>query len=880
MSQSAHLEVVVTSSGIQGASKDLRDLTAYSKETEKQQQHLAGVFAEMAAAEEKEAAKAVAASAKKAEAQEKAAQKIAAAAEMQAQKAAQAATKQAARENEQWNDAIQKAIARNEKRAESAERAAKREAEAWNNAIQRAKAGLDGVLPIRPSLQRIEARVNESSSSGLAGVGMGLKEGAIGAFGLGALAGGGAAIGSAIAEGVHKAVDSVIELSAELGNLRGRIAGVTGDAESANEKFEELESMTLGKLPSTVREVSEAFVFLGNTGLNNSREALKSYSNIAAQTGHSLGDVAHAVELASQGNYRSLREYGIKVKEEGDNLQVTFRGQTETIAHSSEAIEGYMQSLGNVEFAGAVDRQMDTIGGAVKRTHDAWEKLITTVADSSLGSLIESTVGASTSVIDAMTASVDALFDKVHKGRRELEADKARVAEENALNKTMAAWADPSASRSEIEGLAARLAAHEQSSSDKALAQYTKNEALIARLETLGEENVGDMTLSQARNENERQYRRDAGGDKQAKEGFELKVDYGDESRNRYLSMVAKQNADELAAVHEALNKKEDSAREFYEHNKALLEAAKGDRTADLLANETEWSLHLAKLADMKAAEAAASSAKEAAFQKKIGGYGRKPESGYAAVNFKYAGMQTDLKNDFGDKLSADPSNPFVDPGKLEAEQQYKEKSVEIEKARAREIDEVNKQLVANSLTSAEATFGGLANAMKRSHGEQSAAYKTMFAMQKTFGLASAEAAMMTGIAKAWERGWPEGIPAALGAAAEGAKVISELSSLSYSGAYDSGGNIPAGTYGDVGERRPELLLVGGRSQVQGPATVIGGAATAGLLGGGQSPQLNVRVVNAYADTMGAERHLSSTAGEHQVMNIIRRNASTIGALR
>jgi hypothetical protein len=849
MSSTAHLEVVVGSGGVMSADKALKQLTATAKETEKQQQHMAAVMAEIAAAEERAAAKAVAASTKQAD----------------------AAARAAARESEAWNDAKQKALARYDQQAAAAERAAERQLQAtartisrenemWDRAIQRAKAGLDGVLPIRPSLQRIEANQQQSS-----GIGAGIAQGALGSVGMGVLAGGAAGIAAAGVEKLFSTIaegkNAVIDVSVELNNLRSRIAGVTGSADTANDKFEELESMTLGKLPSTVRQVSEAFVFLGNTGLSNSREALKSYSNIAAQTGHSLNDVTEAVERATLGNYRGLRQYGIKVKEEGDNLQVTFRGQTDTIAHSSEAIEGYMQRLGNVEFAGAVDRQMDTIGGSVKKAHDAWEKLIVTVADSSLGSLIQSTVGASVSVVDAMTASVDALFDRVHKGARELEADKARIAAQDKLDKTMMGWADPSASKSEINALAARLEAHAQSSADKALEQYTKNEALIDRLAALGETRVGDMTLEEARTENERQYRRDNGSGK-PKQAYDAHVVEGQQTGEAaYTQMVAKQEYDQFLIVRDALAKQEDAERASYEKRREFLAEYTGPDSEALWAKNTDlWEKHLDDVAE-KAAK------KQIELQQKLQRIGIGPQSQIQQVNNKTAGYRLELEGALAENLSGKNGDVL----KLEAERTYAEKSIAIEKARAKEIEAINRELAQQSMQNAELIFGGLATAMKNAHGEQSKEYRAMFAMQKAFALATAEVALYTDMAKASEAGFPANIPLYLKAAADGAQIISALSSMSYSGAYDAGGRVPGGSYGDVGERGWELVRGG---KVAGPAQVVGREATAAMLGGGGARP--IRIVNAFDGGEAVRGFLGSTAGEQVLVNFVKRNGSLI----
>ena len=886
----ARLQIVVDSSGVRSADKDLKQLTATAKETEKQQKHMADVFAEMVRAEEKEAAKAAAAAEKKAAATEKAAARAAAVAEKEAQRAAAAAerqaaaaSRQAAREAEQWNDAKQKAIARYERESEAAEKAAarklaaaekaaKREDELWNNAIQRAKAGLDGVLPIRPSLQRIEAKLNEAPSHSTGGAVLeGLKEGgasALSSIGMGALAGGAAGVAAVAVEHVtEKLVELKNEVIANLiedDKLIARLGGVTDSAEAAGETFEDLQKQTFGKLPSKIDEVANAFIQLGNNGLQNGQSALKAYSNIAAQTGASLGTVASAVQAATLGNYKSLREFGIRVKEEGDNLQVTFRGQTEIIAGGAESIEAYMQRLGTVQFAGAVERQMDTIGGTVKKTQDAWEKFINAVGDSTLGSIIQSSVGASIGVIDAMTASVEALFDKAHKGMREMEADKRRAEEQSKLDKTMMSWADPSVSKSEAARLAAVIDDHRQSAADKTLATYTKQLALLQQMKDLGETQLPNgMSLSDAETELTRQYMRDSGGAKtKADVAFVLPQD--DSGFARYHEMRAKQDADDLRSVRESLAKKKDADEEFYKHNKEILEQSTSDQTELLAANEVAWDKHVAE-------KKAKLDKEQLDLQKRLQSLGVETESQFQVTNRKYAGQQMELGAALSDNMSGKNGVDL----QLAAEQTYADKSVAIERARAEEIAQINRTLVQQSATNASAMFGSLATAMKNAHGAQSKEYATMFAAEKAFALVSAEASMFQSMAEANKQPFPANIPLYLKAAAQGAQLIAQISSLSYSGSFDSGGSIGADSYGDVGERRPELLLVHGRSQVQGPATVIGGAATADILGKGSSGQ-PLRIVNAFDGGETVRGFLGSTQGERVLVNFIKRNGSLI----
>jgi hypothetical protein len=70
-------------------------------------------------------------------------------------------------------------------------------------------------------------------------------------------------------------------------------------------------------------------------------------------------------------------------------------------------------------------------------------------------------------------------------------------------------------------------------------------------------------------------------------------------------------------------------------------------------------------------------------------------------------------------------------------------------------------------------------------------------------------------------------------------------------------------------------LLVHGKSQVQGPATVIGGQDTARLLGGGQAER-PIRFVTVVGATDAFKGFLGSTPHEEAMVNFVKNNGPLI----
>lgn len=179
-------------------------------------------------------------------------------------------------------------------------------------------------------------------------------------------------------------------------------------------------------------------------------------------------------------------------------------------------------------------------------------------------------------------------------------------------------------------------------------------------------------------------------------------------------------------------------------------------------------------------------------------------------------------------------------------------------------------------LTSGEQLFGGLAGLAKSYAGEQSSAYRALFAVSKAFSVAQAAMSISTGLAKAQELGFPANLAEMARVAATGASILSQINGANFAGAYDQGGQIPAGKIGLVGEYGPELI--------RGPATVTGRVATDRKLrensgqdsGPAPAPVVNVRNINVLDPAVVGD-YLGTDEGEQLIMNVVQRNQRALG---
>lgn len=126
-------------------------------------------------------------------------------------------------------------------------------------------------------------------------------------------------------------------------------------------------------------------------------------------------------------------------------------------------------------------------------------------------------------------------------------------------------------------------------------------------------------------------------------------------------------------------------------------------------------------------------------------------------------------------------------------EQEHQDKLLQIESARQQA-----------QLAAAESLFGNLADVTATFAGEQSALYKTMFAVQKAAAIAQSIVAIQSGIAQAAANPWPANLAAMASVAAATAGIVSNIQSVALTGmAHDGIDRVPReGTWLlDKGER-------------------------------------------------------------------------------
>jgi|GEM_PF-4729509 len=144
--------------------------------------------------------------------------------------------------------------------------------------------------------------------------------------------------------------------------MTAQLVTATGSLNGGAAAFERLNQFAK-QTPYTLQQSVESFKTLKNLGLDPSERAMRSYGNTAAAMGKDMTQMIEAVADATTGEFERLKEFGIKTKQQGDQVTFTFRNVETTVQKSSKNIQEYLLGIGETHFADAMSNQMDTIDG-------------------------------------------------------------------------------------------------------------------------------------------------------------------------------------------------------------------------------------------------------------------------------------------------------------------------------------------------------------------------------------------------------------------------------------------------------------------------------------------------------------------------------------
>ncbi|TGL97932.1 hypothetical protein [Leptospira jelokensis] len=140
------------------------------------------------------------------------------------------------------------------------------------------------------------------------------------------------------------------------------------------------------KTPYQLNEATSGYIKLVNRGLRPTMEEMVKLGDLAASQGKSLDQVVEAALDAMTGENERLKEFGIKAKDAGDKVSLTFKGVTQTVVKSEEAIQNAILAFGGMKgVAGSMAAVAETWEGQVSNLSDTTDMVKKAIGDDLYG---------------------------------------------------------------------------------------------------------------------------------------------------------------------------------------------------------------------------------------------------------------------------------------------------------------------------------------------------------------------------------------------------------------------------------------------------------------------------------------------------------------
>ena len=209
-----------------------------------------------------------------------------------------------------------------------------------------------------------------------------------------------------VAYAASAGVEKLVAVQRQFDILNSSMVTVTGSSAAAAREMAWIKTFAK-ETPFGLEQAANAFVKMKALGLDPSQKALTSYGNTASAMGKDLSQMIEAVADASTGEFERLKEFGIKAKQNGDQVSLTFQGVTKSIGNNAAEITGYLQAIGEKEFGGAMIERAKTLDGVISGLSDTWDELFRTVAASGTSALMTEGIVWLDNYITSLTESMN-----------------------------------------------------------------------------------------------------------------------------------------------------------------------------------------------------------------------------------------------------------------------------------------------------------------------------------------------------------------------------------------------------------------------------------------------------------------------------------------
>ncbi|WP_188764594.1 hypothetical protein [Emticicia aquatilis] len=187
---------------------------------------------------------------------------------------------------------------------------------------------------------------------------------------------------------VKEAASAVFDFGMEVFNMTSKFEkyetvlktslGGQQEAIAAMEMIKDIAATT----PVSVDEMTDSFIKFVNRGVQPTKDEIKNFADLAASQGKSFDQLTEAVLDAQTGEFERLKEFGIKAKTVGDDVELSFKGQTVSVEKNEEAIYKAIVAMGDYQgVAGMTSEMSATLEGRTSNLGDKFDFIMVALGE-------------------------------------------------------------------------------------------------------------------------------------------------------------------------------------------------------------------------------------------------------------------------------------------------------------------------------------------------------------------------------------------------------------------------------------------------------------------------------------------------------------------
>ncbi|QHV97937.1 hypothetical protein [Spirosoma endbachense] len=200
------------------------------------------------------------------------------------------------------------------------------------------------------------------------------------------------------AEALYDFGQDVLETTAKFEKYNAILETTLGSSEAGAAAFQMLQEFA-AKTNFGVDELTDSYIKLANRGLRPGQDELMKMADVSNATGHTMLELTEAINDIN--NTDRWNNIGIKCQTMGDQVQLSFKGMTQTVDRTEEGVMKAVAAFGEMEgVVGMTTKISETLDGQLSNMEDNFDRLKTTVGGDSTDAF-KAMIGVGNELIDA-----------------------------------------------------------------------------------------------------------------------------------------------------------------------------------------------------------------------------------------------------------------------------------------------------------------------------------------------------------------------------------------------------------------------------------------------------------------------------------------------